>query len=210
MVFMSSTGVKVFFDNLASDESLYEPLRAANFLAVGPRTRDALARSGVKIVSVPDSYSSAGVDEFFSGMKPKNLRIVLIRSSSANDYLAKALEKQGAVVTTINTYECTVPTDLETTFNFLEGLSEGRFYAILFTSAISASNLFEIAKRKMNEAKLIDLLKSARIGTIGPATADELRKRGIESIVPEEYLIEAALKKLIGEWVLLEHQSVAS
>lgn len=210
MVFMSSTGVNLLFANLPSEVNLRKPMRGTRFLAVGPRTQEALHHRGVKHVPVPDKYSSTGIDEFFSRMDPETLRVVLIRSSSADDSLSKSLTNRGATVSTINVYESIVPTDLRTAYDFLEALSEGRFHAILFTSAVSVSNLFEIAKPKIKETNLVQLLKTTRIGTIGPATAAELRRRGIESIIPEEYLIESALRKLISEPTVLQHHTVIS
>lgn len=210
MVFMSSSGVSLLFDNVSSEANLREPLRGTRFLAVGPRTREALLHRGVEHVPVPDRYSSTGVDEFFFRIGPENLRVVLIRSSSADDSLSRSLTNQGATVSTINVYASSIPTDLKTAYNFLEALSERQFRAILFTSAVSVSNLFEIAKSKIKETDLVQLLKTARIGTIGPATAEELRRREVESIIPDEYLIESALRKLITEPTVLQHQTVVS
>ena len=210
MVFMSTTGVNLLFDNVPSEAKLREHMHGTRFLAVGPRTREALLHHGVKQVPVPDKYSSTGVDQFFARIDPENLRVVLIRSSSADDSLSKSLTNRGATVATINAYESNVPTDLRTAYDFLEALSERRFDAILFTSAVSVSNLFEIAKPKIKETKLIRLLKTARVGAIGPATATELRGQGIESIVPEEYLIESALRKLITEPAVLQHNTLVS
>lgn len=209
MVLMSSTGVNLLFDNVSSEADVYEPLRRASFLAVGPRTKDTLMRYGVRKVSVPRKYSSSGVYEFFSQKNLENLRVVLVRSSSADDSLAESLLKRGAIVSTVNIYDSKIPTDLETTLEFLNGLSEGRFHAVLFTSAISVSNLFEIARVRLSLTTLVELLRRTRIGAIGPATAEELRRRGVESIVPDEYLIENALKKLLSKPAVDQKQLVS-
>ena len=197
IVFMSSTGVKLWFDNLISQTARQQFQNRTSFLAVGPRTRETLVSYGVTRTFVPERYSSAGVDEFFSRINDKNLRIVLVRSSSADDSLANSLASRGAIVITVNVYESSLPKDRETAFSFLEGLAGDRFSAVVFTSAVSVSNLFKIAKKRLDESSVVDLLKHLRVGAIGPATAVELRRRGIEPVVPEEFLIEAALKKLV-------------
>src|SRR6266496_5122493 len=53
IVFMSSTGVKLLFDVLATHPSLPRFPHETRFLAVGPRTRDNLLRHGITQASVP-------------------------------------------------------------------------------------------------------------------------------------------------------------
>ncbi len=204
IVFMSSTGVKLLFDVLASHPSLPRFPHETRFLAVGPRTRDNLLRHGITQASVPEKYSSAGVDDWFSHLDPRNLRIVLVRSSSADDSLADSLISKGATVATINAYESGIPGDPKSVFDFLEGLRVGRFAAVLFTSAISVSNFFRIAETRVEGPGVVRLLKRIIVGAIGPITAEQLRNRGVVTNVPDEYLIEKAITKLISQSAQLQ------
>jgi len=147
---------------------------------------------------MPERYSSNGVREFFSKLDLDKLRIVLVRSSSADDSLAKSLESMGASVGTIIVYDSNIPTDLTSAFSFLEELSADHLSAVLFTSAISVSNLFKIAETKFDRREMVRLLNRVCIGAIGPATAEELRRQGVEPILPDEYMIESAIKKLVA------------
>ncbi len=197
IVFMSSTGVRLLFESFPSNPYSRGPLRKTNFLAVGPRTKESLTSHGVTRASIPEKYSSAGVDDFFSRLD-QGLRIVLIRSSSADDFLTKSLAKRGAKVMTVKVYESLLPRDPESTFRFLAGLRVDQFSAVLFTSAVSASNFFKIAQTETEEAEVAALMRRVLIGAVGPVTAEELRKHGIAPIVPEEYLIENAIRTLIS------------
>jgi uroporphyrinogen-III synthase len=197
LVFMSSSGVKPLLNNLDSETRARENLRRTRFLAVGPRTKETLGDLGIEQVEIPERYSSDGVDDFFSKLNPENLRIILVRSSSAEDSLSKSLVSKGASVDTINVYGSEMPDDLESAFRFLEHLSARDFSAVLFTSAISASNLFKIAATRFEEKQVVRWLKTARTGAIGPVTAEELQRRGLEPIVPDEYLIENAVRRLV-------------
>lgn len=199
IVFMSPTGVDLLFGMLTSRHGLLDASHRTNILAVGPKTRDRLALHGASGVFLPDRYSSAGVGEFLSRLHPENLRIVLVRSSSADDSLRRSLSSKGASVTTITPYESNLPHDRESVFDFLDRLSEGEFSAVFFTSAISVSNLFKITKAKLEEMQMIGLLRGVVVGAIGPATAEELRKRGIDPILPDDYLIENGLRRLIEQ-----------
>lgn len=200
IVFFSPNGVNLVFDAVSAHRDLKDIIHNSNLLAVGPRTRDSLVRRGAKRVLVPERYSSAGVDEFFNRTDIKDLGILLVRSSSADDALRSSLSSRGASVTTINAYESCIPQDVASASKFLDLLSEGSLHGVLFTSAISVSNLFKIADSRMRESELSQLLKGVPIGAIGPATAKELAEHNIQAIVPEEYLIRNALVKLVSQF----------
>lgn len=200
VVFFSPIGVDLVFDAISAYQGLKDAIQEIDLLAVGPRTRDSLVKRGAKRVLVPERYSSAGVDEFFNRMDTKALGIVLVRSSSADDVLASSLSSRGASVTTINAYESSIPQNVGSVSRFLDLLSEDRLHGVLFTSAISVSNLFKIAESRIRENELSHLLRGVPIGAIGPATAKELAKHQIQAIVPEEYLIKNALVKLISQF----------
>jgi len=204
IVFMSCTGVKLLFDIITSHPNLPRIPPETRFLAVGPRTRESLLHYGITQTTVPEKYSSTGLDEWFSQLNRKNPRIVLIRSLSADASLANSLRAKGATVTTINIYDSAMPTDLQSVFDFLNGLRLGQFAAVLFTSAISVSNFFTIAETKFEGTGLIHRLNRILVGAVGPVTAERLRNRGVETNVPDEYLIEKAIAKLISQRTQLQ------
>ena len=199
IVFMSSSGVGLMFNVISSDLGLQRALETTRFLAVGPKTRDSLVNYGVSQASLPEQYSSTGIDEFFARTVSKNLHVVLVRSASADDSLANSLTSRGMVVQTINAYNSVMPEDLQSAREFLDNLLQGRFAAVLFTSAVSVSNLFKIANTRLDDNKVVELLNGVHVGAIGPATAKELRSRGIAAVMPDEYLIESALLKLMRQ-----------
>jgi uroporphyrinogen-III synthase len=210
LVFMSSSGVRLLFDSIGSDPSLQKGLESTRFLAVGPKTRDALVQYGINQVFLPEKYSSTGIDEFFSRTVSKNLHVVLIRSASADDALANSLTSRGIAVRTIKAYNSVMPKDLQSAYEFLDDLFRGRYAAVLFTSAVSVSNLFKIAKTKLDESKVVELLNGVLVGAIGPATAKELQNRGIGGVMPDEYLIENALLKLTARETTRRVQAAAN
>jgi len=198
LVFMSPTGVDAFFDMLKSHSSILpSALGQIRIMAVGPKTREALRRQGVQDVVVPEKYSSAGIANHLSKLEMKGQRVVLVRSSAADERLAGSLTSRGATVETITIYESLLPSNRESVLYFLARLGKGQFQAVLFTSAASASNLFSIAEREIPESKLIQLLRSLVVGAIGPATAERLRGLGVDPTVPGRYLIEDAIADLV-------------
>ena len=198
LVFMSPTGVDVFFDMLKSHSSvLPSALGQIRIMAVGPKTSGALRRQGVQDVVVPEKYSSSGIADHLSRLETKGQRVVLVRSSAADDRLSGSLASNGAAVETITIYQSLIPTNSESVFDFLARLEKGQFQAVLFTSAASASNLFSIAEREISVSKLIQLLSSPLVGAIGSVTAGRLRELGVDPTVPGRYLIEDAIGDLV-------------
>jgi uroporphyrinogen-III synthase len=148
-------------------------------------------------VVVPEKYSSAGVANHLSKFEMKGQRVVLVRSSAADNRLATSLTSKGAAVETITIYQSVAPENRKSVLDFLARLEKGQFQAILFTSAASASNLFSIAEHEIPKSQLINLMRSPLVGAIGPATADRLRELGIDPTVPGRYLIEDAIGELV-------------
>jgi len=198
LVFMSSTGVDAFFDMLRlHSNGLPGVAGQPRVIAVGPMTSEALVRHGVQGAVVPERYSSGGILDYFSKFELKGRRVVLIRSSAADDRLSVSLTSRGAFVETITVYRSTVPGNVESVLGFLAGLEKGQFQAVLFTSAASASNLFSIAERENPRSHLIRLINSTLVGAIGPATGERLRELGLDPTMPGRYLIEDAIQELV-------------
>ncbi len=198
LVFMSSTGVDAFFDMLKPhSNSLPGGADQPRVIAVGPMTSEALIRHGVQGAVVPEKYSSGGILDYFSKFELKGRRVVLIRSSAADDHLSMSLTSRGALAETITIYRSIIPANVESVLGFLDGLEKGQFQAVLFTSAASASNLFSIAERENPRSHLIRLMSSTLVGAIGPATAERLRELGLDPSVPEKYLVENAIDELV-------------
>jgi uroporphyrinogen-III synthase len=198
LVFMSSTGVDSFIEMLKSHSSILPSASGQiRIMAVGPKTSLALSRHGIQDVIVPEKYSSAGIASHLSKLEMKGQRVVLVRSSAADESLAKTLSAKGMSVETITIYQSLVPENTESVLDFLAGLEKEQFQAVLFTSAASASNLFSIAEREIPVSQLLRLMRMPLVGAIGPATADRLRDLGVEPAIPGRYLIEDAVGELV-------------
>ena len=200
LVFMSSTGVDAFFDMLQSHSSvLPSALGTIRIMAVGPKTRQALERRGVRETIIPKEYSSSGVADHLSKFGSKGQRVVLIRSSAADERLTATLALRGFAVETITTYKSVIPGNLESVSAFFSGLEDQRFQAVLFTSAVSTSNLFSIAEGR-GASQLLHLLRPCIVGAIGPSTAARLRELGVDPVIPNRYLIEDAIEAVVKEY----------
>src|SRR2546427_12663410 len=99
MVLMSPNGSNLLFDILRSHGNLLpSALGDLHLLAVGPKTKDTLARQGIRGVHLPDKFSSMGIADFFSTKDLGGKRILLARSASADNSLGRVLAKNAAIV----------------------------------------------------------------------------------------------------------------
>ena len=202
IVFMSRTGVRVLLDALSGNPDLSKRLFGhARVLAVGPRTRDELSSRSISHVSVPEKYSSSHIFDFLGKLELHGVRIVLIRSSQASDFLASRLQAEGATVSTLKTYESVIPYDSSSVERFAEGLSKNEFHAVLFTSSLSAANLFKMTEKIMSPQRLVGLLSDCLVAAIGPVTAQKLLELGVKpDCVPETYLITEAIEEIVSAY----------
>jgi uroporphyrinogen-III synthase len=112
--------------------------------------------------------------------------------------LTRELAKNGALVETVNLYDSVIPSNATSFKQFIDRIQKGRVQAILFTSSLSASNLFSMSKNVTSLDELVPLLRGIRIGAIGHVTARKLSELGIPStVMPPTFIIDDALKKLL-------------
>ncbi len=199
LVFMSPRGVHLLLEIFRSHSNLLPSvLGRFRIIAVGLRTREALLEEGIRDVSTPEAYSSDGVASFLSRFPLNGRRVVLARSSDADDSLDRTLSSRGAIVKTITLYSSSTPEDRSSVDEFVEELKLARVHAVLFTSSVSASNLFRMIEPEIPADKLAQLLGKTLVGAIGPPTARKLRELGVHAdIVPTKHLINEAARLLV-------------
>ena len=202
LVFMSPEGVHQIFEVLRIYGNLLPSLLGRfRVVAVGPKTRDALTRQGLRDVDMPREYSSRGVAKLLAESPLAQKRVLLVRSADADNFLDRALISDGARVATIPVYSSSQPGDITSVKLLIEHLQNRKVEAILFTSSRSVSNLFSIAENNIGPGKLVELLSSCMVGAIGPVTAQTLRDFNIEvDVLPEHSLVNEAAKSLTETW----------
>ncbi len=148
--------------------------------AIGPRTASAVAQAGLKTDLVPQQFSTEGVKRAFEKLPVAGRKVLIPRSNlGARDALAAALKKRGAHVEEAILYE-TKPTAIgaDQIRRALKGLD-----AATFTSASTVKGFFDaISKARLSRRQAFN---GAAVVAIGPATARELKRRGIRPHLPK-------------------------
>lgn len=198
-VFMSPRGVGLLSEMLKNQgDTLTRVFGQSRVLAVGPTTRSSLVQASIKKVEMPEDYSSDGAADFLSKTPLQGKRVILARSSQGSETLRRRLKAKGALVKTIRLYDSSVPADRKSVSKFLAQLRSRRIHATLFTSALSATNLFNMSRPNFSPKELRALLKNCTVAAIGPATADRLKKLGVNpTLMPKRYLIDSAITSLV-------------
>lgn len=198
-VFMSSKAVKLLFDT-AKKLSKYEELQLAvantTVIAVGPKTKAALQTEGIRVAHVPERFSSVGVGEIFTRLNAEGKKVIVPRSGASTPFLTQLLEKIGLQVKEVYLYDVKSHSDLTQWLEFKQLFSEGKVDGIVFTSASSVRAFFEIMLGETDEDKLKASLERTTVVAIGPFTADELKKFGINPTIAEVHTVMGAVETI--------------
>ncbi len=207
IVFMSPRSTGMFFEAANEQDGLKRTiLERSHIMAVGPQTKSSLKQTGAKTVDTPRDYSSEGIAEFFSTTQARGKRILLARSNQASDLLEERLKTLGAAVSTLRLYDSSLPSDERSLLEFLRELKAGNVNATLFTSALSAANLFSMSEPHLDAVELRRLLRNTLVGAIGPVTSDKLITLGVNpDLVPKRFLIEEGIANIIDALETMAH-----
>jgi uroporphyrinogen-III synthase len=194
-VFMSSKAVSLLFDT-AKKISKFEKLQLAIantvVMAVGPKTKIALEKEGIKVAHMPPIYSSVGIGELFTKLHAVGKTVIVPRSGASTPFLKELLSKIGLYVTEIYLYDVCAFRDATQWNEFRELFSQNKINGMIFTSASSVRAFFEIMSKDYDENSLLNNLEKLPVVAIGPFTADELKKFNIKNIVAQVHTVYGA------------------
>jgi len=191
-VFMSSKAASLLFET-AKKVGKFEELQLAIantiVLAVGPKTKDALEKENVKVAYMPQRYSSVGIGEIFTKLNAVGKKVIVPRSGASTPFLKDLLEKIGLHVTELYLYDVCAFRDTSQWNEFRDLFSQDKVDGIIFTSASSVRAFFEIMTKDHDENQLVDMLHKTMVVSIGPFTADELKKFNVKNVVADVHTI---------------------
>jgi len=191
-VFMSSKAVSLLFET-AKKVGKFEELQLAIantiVLAVGPKTKDALEKENVKVAYMPQRYSSVGIGEIFTKLNAVGKKVIVPRSGASTPFLKDLLEKIGLHVTELYLYDVCAFRDTSQWNEFRDLFSQDKVDGIIFTSASSVRAFFEIMTKDHDENQLVDMLHKTMVVSIGPFTADELKKFNVKNVIADVHTI---------------------
>ena len=191
LILTSVNGVDAMWDRLKklgiSKRSLHH-LRTA---AIGPATKKALEKRGLKVNVVPEEYVAESVVQSLRG-QVAGKRILLVRAKVARDVIPEELRKAGAQIDVVEAYETIVPESSRARLRAVMKNRRRSPHVITFTSSSSVRNFVALLGRQAN-------LDGIKLASIGPVTSATLRELDLSAdIEATEYTIPGLVRSIVA------------
>jgi uroporphyrinogen-III synthase len=169
--------------------------------AIGPATKGALVKSGLKVKMVPEEYVAESV---VKGLRDKvsGKRVLLVRAKVARDVIPEELRGAGAVVDVVEAYETVVPKKSAERLRTIMKNATRRPHIVTFTSSSTARNFNEMLGPARSRS-----LKNVQFASIGPITSATLREVGLTPAIEAR---EFTMGGLIRAIVLARYATLAA
>ena len=174
LILTSVNGVEAMWERLKKLRLEDINLKHLRIAAIGPATKKAIERHGVKVDVVPKEYVAESVVRSLR-KRVKGTRVLLVRAKVARDVIPRELRKAGAHVDVVEAYETIVPQSSRTHLRAALKNPQRSPHVITFTSSSTVRNFMALlGLRSAN-------LEGIRLASIGPVTSSTLRDLGLRA-----------------------------
>jgi uroporphyrinogen-III synthase len=174
LILTSANGVEAMWRRASKLRISRRNLKHLQIAAIGPATKKAIVKHGLKVKMVPDEYVAEAVVKKLRD-KISGKRVVLIRAKVARDVIPEELRAAGATVDVVEAYETVVPEKSRARLRALMK-SARRPHVVTFTSSSTAKNFAELlGNGDAGSASPIGL-QDVQFASIGPVTSATLRE----------------------------------
>jgi uroporphyrinogen-III synthase len=165
--------------------------------SIGPSTRTATEKMGLKVSVVPPTYVAESVVESLRG-KVEGRRVLLVRAAVARDVIPRELHTMGATVDVVEAYQTVVPDSSRKKLQAVMADAKQRPQVVTFTSSSTVRNFVELLGGRGRPPHTSNLLDGVRLASIGPITSATLRDFGLPvHIQAEEYTIAGLTRAIV-------------
>jgi len=215
LIFTSVNGVKYFMQELDRQQLDLRALAGTKIMTIGSKTAEELRVNGIRTDFLPEDYSTSGILDYLRKLQSKgeiNLRqasFLLPRADIAPKILEKELKNMGAKVKNVEAYKTEA---VEMEVEILDLLKNDDLDLLTFTSSSTVDNfiiglekliksqneLLENDSKEIDQKKLWQRLKEIPAACIGPVTANQAKKYGLNvKITAAEYTIEGLFDEIL-------------
>ncbi|MFH1857660.1 MAG: uroporphyrinogen-III synthase [Candidatus Omnitrophota bacterium] len=199
--FNSVNGVRIFLSHCKNDPHSRRALKRMKFAAIGPKTKEALHKTGFTVSLIPKTFTQEGLVERIRERKLDfhGKKVLLIHAEGSRRYLSRSLKRMGASITVLHLYAARrflVPT------GFIRNAFRNReIDLVTFTSASCVDHFFSLFPNIAPRSLVHDSL----IASIGPVTTQQCRSRGLRaSIEAKCHTCEGLLEAIVKHYRSLE------
>ena len=192
LILTSVNGVDAVASRLKQLEIRPEALGSVQVAAIGPSTRDAAEKLGLKVAIVPKQYVAESVVESLRG-QVEGKRVLLARAKVARDVIPRELRNMGAKVDVVEVYETIVPKSSQERIRELMSNPKIRPNIVTFTSSSTVRNFVQLCGAD------IPVREGVQFASIGPITSATLRELGMPvHIEASEYTISGLIQAIVN------------
>jgi uroporphyrinogen-III synthase len=192
VIFLTGVGTRALLGVIESahkrDEYI-EALRRVKVVARGPKPVAALREIGITpTITAPEPNTwhellraLDSADKALPEFSLRGARVAVQEYGVSNPELLAGLKERGAQVTRVPVYQWALPQDLAPLRAAIAAIAKGSVDVALFTTAVQAIHLFQVAAEMKLEEPMRNGLARAIVASIGPTTSEELQRRGIRA-----------------------------
>jgi uroporphyrinogen-III synthase len=201
LIFTSTNGVEFFLKRLTHRGQQIADLDEIKVCAIGQRTADKLHDAHVHVDLVPSQSTAEGVfaalSEFTGGDEHlRGLNILLPRAAAGREVLPEALQKAGARIDIVTTYQTVLPDNIDR--GKLAAMLAGSGDCIAFTSPSTIKNLAKL----FDTHDLGKTLPNIVVACIGSVTAAAAAEYGLHVDIQPENFTTKDLAQVIATYFL--------
>jgi uroporphyrinogen-III synthase len=197
LILTSANGVEAMWERIRKLRLTRRTLNHLQIAAIGPATKKAIVKHGLKVKMVPEEYVAESV---VKGLRDKvnGKRVVLIRAKVARDVIPEELRAAGAEVDVVEAYETVVPEKSRARLRALMRNASRRPHIVTFTSSSTAKNFAELLGNSKAGPLSASLLKHVQFASIGPVTSATLRELQMPvAIEAREFTMGGLLRAIV-------------
>jgi uroporphyrinogen-III synthase len=200
LILTSVNGVDAVWERLRKLRLTRNHLKHLKVAAIGPATRKAIEKRGIKVDVVPEEYVAESVVESLRDQVERK-RVLLARARVARDVIPRELRKLGAKVDVVEAYETVIPKSSRMRLRIILKDSKRRPHVITFTSSSTVRNfvalLGENLWRGRPRPQKASVVEGILLASIGPVTSSTLCELGLPvDLEAKEYTIPGLIKAI--------------
>jgi uroporphyrinogen decarboxylase len=200
VIFMTGTGARALLAVLetryARDE-IVDALARLTVVVRGPKAAKTLQEFKIPItINIPEPNTWREIleelDESPRGFTLEGSRVAVQEYGIPNETFIRELRERGAEVAPVPVYRWALPEDLGPLRRAVDAIIAGSARVALFTSAMQAYHLVQVAAENGLKEKLLRAFEQCVVGSVGPACSEALVANGIAvDLEPEHFRMGA-------------------
>jgi uroporphyrinogen-III synthase len=194
LILTSVNGVNAMWERRRKFRLTRKHFKHLQIAAIGPATKSALLKSGLKVKMVPEEYVAESV---VKGLRDKvsGKRVLLVRAKVARDVIPEELRAAGAEVDVVEAYETVVPKKSAERLRALMKNAARRPHIVTFTSSSTVRNFADLLRPSPARSSV---LKDMQCASIGPVTSATLRELGLPpAIEAREFTMGGLIRAIV-------------